>query len=115
AHDRVTGEERWTRRLTPAGSGPTAAGDLIIAGSPLTALDARDGSIVWQVEPDRGVIGAPGFDPDEGLVVAALRTGGQTFTQDLVAVDAATGEERWRAPIDGAPEFTEAISVHDGL
>lgn len=115
AHDRVTGEERWTRQLTPAGSGPTAAGDLIIAGSPLTALDARDGSIVWQVEPDRSVNGAPGFDPDEGLVVAALRTGGQTFTQDLVAVDAATGEERWRAPIDGAPEFTEAISVHDGL
>ena len=44
-----------------------------------------------------------------------LRTGGQTFTQDLVAVDAETGEERWRTTIDGAPEFTEAVSVHDGL
>ncbi len=116
AFDRVTGEVRWTRRMTPAGNGPTVADDLLIVGSPLTALDPADGSIVWQVEPGRDVVGRPAYDPDRDAVVAAVRSiNGNNVTIDLVSVDARTGTERWRVPLQGRPEFTEEVTVSGDL
>ena len=116
AHDRLTGEVRWSQRMPFAGSGPAHAGDIIVAGSPLSGLDPSDGSILWQVETDRDVVGNAGYDADRDLVVAALRKfEGDDVLLDLVAVDALTGDERWRVPVDGVPEFTEASTVADGL
>ncbi len=116
AHDRLTGEVRWTRRMPFAGSGAALAGDVVVAGSPLSGLDPSDGSILWQVETDRDVVGNAGYDAQRDMVVAAVRKfEGDDVLLDLVAVDARTGDERWRTPVEGVPEFTEAITVADDL
>jgi outer membrane protein assembly factor BamB len=116
AHDRLTGEVRWTQRMPVAGSGPALAGDVVIAGSPLSAIDPSDGSIIWQIEPDRDVVGNTAYDETRDMVVATVRQfQGDEVLLDLVAVDAQTGEERWRTSVDGVPEFTEAITIGDGL
>ncbi len=116
AHDRLTGEVRWSQRMPFAGSGPALAGDVVIAGSPLSGLDPSDGSILWQVETDRDVVGNAGYDAESDIVVAALRKfEGDDVVLDLVAVDPRTGDERWRTPVDGIPEFTEAVTVAEGL
>ena len=60
--DADTGKVRWTRRMRPAGNGPTLAGDVVVVGSPLSGLDPADGSVRWQVDPDRDVVGRPGYD-----------------------------------------------------
>lgn len=116
AHDRLTGEVRWTQRMPFAGSGPALAGDVVIAGSPLSGLDPSDGSILWQVETDRDVVGNAGYDAERDMVVAAVRKfEGDDVLLDLVAADARTGDERWRTPVEGIPEFTEAITVAEDL
>ncbi|HTN79400.1 MAG TPA: PQQ-binding-like beta-propeller repeat protein [Acidimicrobiales bacterium] len=112
AFDRDTGKVIWTRRMTPAGNGPTLADGLVIVGSPLTALDPDDGSIVWQTDPGRDVVGRPGYDAPRDAVIAGVRLiDGNTASIDLVSVDAKTGAERWRVPLQGRPEFTEEITV----
>ncbi|HMK11300.1 MAG TPA: PQQ-binding-like beta-propeller repeat protein, partial [Acidimicrobiales bacterium] len=116
AFDRDTGKVIWTRHMTPAGNGPTLAGDLVIVGSPLTALDPADGSIVWQAAQGRDVVGRPGFDSSRDAVIAAVRLiNGNTASIDLISVDAKTGAEQWRAPLQGRPEFTEEITVAGDL
>jgi outer membrane protein assembly factor BamB len=116
AFDRDTGDVLWTRHLTPAGNGPTLAGDVVVVGSPLSALDPADGSVRWQVEPDRDVVGRPGYDATRDRVVAALRhIDGNDITVDLVSVDAKTGAEQWRVPLPGRPDFTEEVVVSGDL
>ncbi len=116
AFDRNSGKVRWTRRMTPAGNGPTLAGDVVVVGSPLSGLDPADGSVRWQVEPDRDVVGRPGYDAARGSVVAALRRiDGNNVTIDLVSVDATTGAEQWRVPLPGRPDFTEEVVVSGDL
>ncbi len=116
AFDRESGKVRWTRRMTPAGNGPTLAGDVVVVGSPLSGLDPADGSVRWQVDPDRDVVGRPGYDAARDSVVAALRhIDGTNITIDLVSVDAKTGAEQWRVPLPGRPDFTEEVVVSGDL
>ena len=116
AFERDTGKVRWTRRMTPAGNGPTVAGDVVVVGSPLSGLDPTDGSVRWQVDPDRDVVGRPGYDAARDRVVAALRRiDGSNVTIDLVSVDAKTGAEQWRVPLPGRPDFTEEVVVSGDL
>ncbi len=112
AYDRDSGDVRWTKRMPFAGSGPALVGDVLIASAPLSALDPTDGSVLWEVEPERDLVGNAAYDPERDLVLAVLRKfEGDTELIDLVAVDADSGEERWRTPLDAAPAFTESVTI----
>ena len=58
----------------------------------------------------------PRTTPTATRVVAAVRSiNGNNVTIDLVSVDARTGTERWRVPLQGRPEFTEEVTVSGDL
>ena len=96
--------------MTPAGNGPTLAGDVVVVGSPLSGLDPADGSVRWQIDADSDVVGRPGYDAARNSVVAALRhIDGSNITVDLVSVDAKTGAEQWRVPLPGHSSAGAAV------
>jgi outer membrane protein assembly factor BamB len=76
----------------------------------VTAVDLADGRVAWQRR-----LGAQLTTPlaaADGLVVVALQ--GDVDTQPLmVALDAATGEERWRYEPSAPSFFLSALSIGD--
>ena len=75
--DRTTGAVRWMHRL----------------GDPVPVRDLPCGD----VDP-LGITGTPAYDPSTGSVFVVAETTGGSHT--LVALDLATGEERWRRSLD---------------
>ncbi len=72
----------------------------------LTAYSASDGKPLWSFQPSS----APFFSPQEPLALAA---GVVYWSADkLYALDAATGKQRWSAPIGDAPG---AVSVSGNM
>ena len=100
AVDAGTGATRW-RYASPTGAKvytPAVAGDgafVIGHDRRLVRLGASDGSIVWTTALDAEAEALPAVA--DGTVYVASN-GGQ-----LLAFDAATGHELWRAPITGIP------------
>ncbi|XZE43726.1 PQQ-binding-like beta-propeller repeat protein [Pirellulaceae bacterium SH467] len=104
----------WNRPLGDSYSGPVASGDLVFtteskAGKEFVyALALADGEVRWRVEW-KGALNVPFFAARNGNWIRATpATDGKTLfvggiRDVLVALDAATGEEKWR--IDFAERF----------
>jgi outer membrane protein assembly factor BamB/subtilisin family serine protease len=95
-----TGEKKWSIALgAPTYSGPSAGDGMLFIGSydnqKLRALRIEDGSEVWsKTLVNEGVASKPVYD--NGTLYLAgtnFNTGGGT----LYALDAKTGEEKWKA------------------
>ena len=122
AFDRATGELRW--RFEPDdGYGPgiylgEATETAMFAGSPagrLYAIDARAGSARWTaVVKDDGRTTV--FQPiaDDTAVFAAYTSFTAPNTGGVVALDRATGGERWRAAFPPASERLTATNAAGG-
>ena len=128
ALDAGTGDEIWTHELGTPGDGedpteiqssPVVVGDMVIFGfdahdqpglrAGVLALDAADGSVVWDFDPDQGeepsgcvgVWSSPSVDTDRGLVFVGTANcrsspdGWNEFTEAIIAIDLETGEPAW--------------------
>ncbi len=110
-----SGEIRWRTGLTGGVSRSIAATDELVycpvSGGLLVALRTADGSVAWEA---RVAADGDGGTPTvaAGLVYAA--TGLDTddlVAQGIVALDAGSGEERWRhASSDGVVMYAPAVA-----
>ena len=102
ALDRATGTLRWRVELPSAfRSGVSAAGDLAVVSSPPSAFDLATGTPRWQAALEGAPIGSPALSADGATVyVGTLRQ--DVERGELVALDAHTGAERWRANLGEA-------------
>lgn len=114
ALDAIAGAVLWERGRSPGPSGvPAIANNLVIharasgLSSQLVARGARSGDIVWQATLGSAAPGGPTVAEETAFVGT---TGGE-----VVALDLATGEERWRfetlGRVAGAPAVAEGIVV----
>ncbi len=107
----------WAARLdAEVYAQPLVVGDLVIAateGDTVYGLDRSSGTVRWRrrlgtpvrradlpcgnIDP-LGITGTPAYDPSTGSVFVVTETTGARHT--LVALDAATGAERWRRSLD---------------
>jgi outer membrane protein assembly factor BamB len=77
----------------------------------VTAVDTADGTIVWQRDVGKAVTTA--LAASDGLLIASVQ--GDRETQPVVvALDAATGRERWRYEPSVSASVVSAVSVADG-
>ena len=106
-----TGEEVWNRSFgefstvqsTPAyWSGMVFVGSLNFSDSGLFALNASDGSVVWSVPDDRGIIASPAVV--DGVVYSFSENG------TAIAVNATTGQILWTAAIGGEMWASPAVA-----
>lgn len=126
AVDLATGDALWEYEVDSSIHGtPAVADGIVYAGSlrgVLYALDAETGELLW----DRPVEDAPGpehqrvygyYSPAvaDGTVYWAYQTRfGPASSGLLVALDPATGESRWEAPLAGSTMSDGTPAVHDG-
>jgi outer membrane protein assembly factor BamB len=110
------GSEAWTYRVADEGEGQVhgltaGPGSVYVAGPEgLTALDPVDGTRRWRhrVSSDGAVIDAAGsFWPvaqgDALYTLEASTDDDMSYERRLVALDAATGDERWAVPLPVIP------------
>ena len=108
--ERATGDEIWHERTEPVATTPAVADGRVYAptlGDGVVAMDADTGTIEWTTEE---------FDcwttpvVDDGVVYTPARF-------DLVALDADSGDERWRYtdPGLGGRSYTNLTLVDDLL
>ena len=112
-----TGEDLWATPVqledivqTPvAVEGSTAyVGDV---GGGVTAIDVASGEVRWTGDVGSVVSGAVTVDDGRALATAF---GGREKTSEVVAFDAATGDEEWRASLEGASNLVSTPVVADG-
>ncbi|MCU4801537.1 PQQ-binding-like beta-propeller repeat protein [Halobacteria archaeon HArc-gm2] len=112
---RSSQERQWSYDVgMPVTRGIDVTGGTVLAGTVdrLLALDAADGSVQWQV--DDGVSVAAAFVHDGDTVYAPV-TGGSSSETSLVALDVASGTERWRFDgSDGALSTIDDLAIGDG-
>ena len=103
ALDMASGRIAWRQRIESAisGSATIAGGTVYALGRDATgwAIRASDGRVLWQVALRRDISGWQGYSApavDGDLVVFPAASG------QLLAVDRATGEERWTAQVAGS-------------
>ena len=110
--DRATGEQRWTM---PIGSpdGAVVVGDVLIVSTAtevVRGIAMTSGEVVWCTQFESEV-------KDGGGVVAAGPNVATLANGDVVALDPATGAERWRRNV-GTPESLlrggDVVWVSDG-
>ncbi len=98
------GSVAWSRSLgSISDHSPAAAGDMVFTGSRsglLIALDRRSGETVWEFDMGASAVGAP-IVADGVLYSASDR---------VYALDALTGEERWRNEVGGGAARGLALS-----
>jgi outer membrane protein assembly factor BamB len=113
----ATGKDVWPTPVqledivqTPvAVDGSTAyVGDV---GGRVTAIDVATGEVRWTGDVGSVVTGAVTVDDDRALATAF---GGREETSEIVAFDAETGEERWRASREDASNLVSTPVVADG-
>ncbi|MEO1238717.1 MAG: PQQ-binding-like beta-propeller repeat protein [Pseudomonadota bacterium] len=115
AMDAGSGSIAWTHNFRSTASGaPTAVGDLVYAVTRNGlgwALNAANGRVAWTVpgiETDAGIVGGPSVAvAADGLAVFPFSSG------DLAAVDAVTGQVRWRSVIAGRRLEPVAARIND--
>ncbi|MFC6989211.1 PQQ-binding-like beta-propeller repeat protein [Haloplanus sp. GCM10025708] len=99
AVDARTGSERWRVELEGTADHTPALLDdrlVVAAETRLVALARDDGSELWSRPLPRPARGGPTVAADQSLLAVPVAETG------LVAFDAGTGEESWRAPMLGA-------------
>lgn len=131
--DATSGEEVWTRELAlHPESSPAVADGLVYYGAPVLSGDAESPARVWAFDAGSGeTVWTAGIDDvslrtspaiaDGTVYVAASQTRACTGTGEcsgttrgrLYALDAATGERRWTAPIE--TDTRSAPAVADGV
>lgn len=100
AFDAATGQPQWSRNLTDCSyymASPIVLGDLVftVHCSTLTAHRAPDGSVAWNRSlTDMPIVPLAGHD---GTLFMA------NFS-NIVALDARTGQQRWRRSLDQSEE-----------
>jgi outer membrane protein assembly factor BamB len=117
ALDAATGEPRWsvsTGTSEPPSGGLALSGGRLFAslgfetaGTPMLALDAASGRVLWSLEAPTYFYGPPNI---AGGVVYA--TGGDN---KVWALDAATGQVRWRSYVTRTAAATGPVAVAGGL
>lgn len=116
ALDTGGGERRWTADVGhDAAAAPAVGGDLAIVTTwnggadvdrGVVALDLADGTELWRAIPDVDVDAAP------TLADGTVYVGGSLHSDEVVAIDAATGDVRWRKAVgDYAPTPAVAEGV----
>lgn len=112
--DRSTREPQWSTDLgMPVTHRLDRAAGTVLAETPdgLFALDAADGSLRWQLDDDVSVTTA--FVGDDDTVYAPIT--GSSGDASLVALDLATGTERWRFDgADGALSTIDELAIGGG-
>ena len=119
AFDAETSAERWRIPNTSSESSPLIKDGMVYIGSfgeGLKALDAASGALVWQFQgtdvPTADDAAPVSFDSAPVIVDGTLYTGSGWYG-GLFALDAATGEERWRFDTLGGAGTSPA--VRDGV
>ncbi len=113
----ATGKLQWERQLKkPPRGAPAVVGDAVFVstgfdGATIHALDLATGESRWSTdEPENPVTGPAVAD---GMLYVGFTSG------DLVAYDASTGDERWRAAVglrsESAPPYPGLPVVRDGV
>jgi outer membrane protein assembly factor BamB len=122
--DAATGRRRWQRDLGAAPFLPLAAGRSLYVGATdgsIVALDAATGRIRWRQSTDLvpvrviardGMLYAASADPDEYLSGIGFVFGHERLRGQVIALDARTGEERWRFRVPGPSRY---MQIHLGL
>lgn len=111
ALDKATGNLRWRLETSSEGVTTTPATDgerlYVTASTAVRALDPETGDPRWEytLPRNRDFLASPVLA--DGTVYAAGNTNG-----DIVALDAATGQEQWTFPADAV--ITATPTVHDG-
>jgi outer membrane protein assembly factor BamB len=96
--DAANGHERWRVAVSPAGvsvKAPAAVDGVLMAASDdlqLTALDPDDGDVRWSSSVGNDMVGTPIVHNGVAYLGASPDAGNGM----LVALDVATGTERWR-------------------
>ncbi len=113
AYERSSGKLKWHANLNQKANTPVVAGGRALVTTwegTLFALDLADGKVAW-----RQALGGPALGPaaiGQGTVVATFDSG---RLAGAVAVDVATGRQRWSVPVphDGvsAPTVTSSGTV----
>jgi outer membrane protein assembly factor BamB len=116
AVDRVTGAERWRQSLAPSSSSPAVSGGMVYVGTwgeGLHAIDAATGEVVWrfltgdEAEPDGPPASA--FDSSPAIADGVVYVG-EGPSGGVYALDAATGDERWRFVTHGGTPGSPAVA-----
>jgi outer membrane protein assembly factor BamB len=112
AIDASNGTEDWRVAVSPAGQpvkAPATASGILVAATEdlqLAALNPDNGDVRWTAQVGRDTVGTPVIDGDTVYLGASPEPGNGR----LVALDLATGTERWR--ID---ENLPSPSIVDGI
>jgi outer membrane protein assembly factor BamB len=97
-----TGTRTWTLPLDEPLTHVAAAGDWVIAvaESSVRGVQARDGRQVWLQRLERPVSVRPALDTRHVYFAPSSRWAGWRWHGELAAWDLATGNERWRVPME---------------
>jgi outer membrane protein assembly factor BamB len=131
----VDGRERWTYELNPDAdaddpteiqSSPVVVDGMVLVGydghdqpgvrAGIAAIDADDGSLRWNFDPDRGGVAtgcagiwsSPAVDAERGLVFAGTANcptspeGWNDYSEAIFAIDLASGTPEWSYQPRGA-------------
>jgi outer membrane protein assembly factor BamB len=115
AFDMATGAERWTKTRTDkiTWSSPIIAyinnqPQLVLMGNPgITGYNPNNGEQLWRVDGMSGEVGASPCS-------AAGRVFGASEYAALIAIDATTGEQLWKAD-DYLPEVSSPVATKDNV
>ncbi len=114
ALDRASGETHWQTKLQGSGypTGVTVREGIVYTAEP-AAYDLQTGAPRWHTALDLLTIGEPVLnDAGSVLYVAAVTRGEEGY---LVALDATSGKELWRArTTTSSPSFIERVWWHNG-
>ncbi len=107
AFDRGSGRPRWEARLGERTNTPAVVdGTAVVTtweGS-MAGIDLRDGKIRW-----RATLGGNSLGPPAGAGKVATATFATQAVAGAVAVDAATGRQRWKVPLPAGGTSAPAV------
>ena len=83
-----------------------------VNGGTIYAVDLAKGKVAWTAELGRPVATQPAFT--DGTVVVGLQASREEPHPTVVALDAATGEERWRADDESQAAIVSTASIAGG-
>ena len=83
-----------------------------VNGGTIYAVDLAKGKVAWTAELGRPVATQPAFT--DGTVVVGLQASRQEPHPTVVALDASTGEERWRADDESQAAIVSTASIAGG-
>lgn len=110
--DPTDGSRRWRTAADPGLFGAFATpalnrGRVYAGGSPLTAFDAADGSVVWRAEASG--LTEPASPVTDGERVYVVGDG------VAVAVDAASGAQQWSVSVEATSPFVAPVLAGETL